>query len=379
MYLMHILYRFILVAFLGGFFLPQSALAQTLYNDYQETLRGEVTNVLEEEEQPVPGTDATTHYQKIEARILDGDRTGEIIVIDNDYLELDVGDKFYFNYLVDISGAEMYAVTNRDRRGALLSLTLIFVLAVLAFGGLQGVRSLIALALSFLAIFFILIPGLLAGWSPLVASFLVAATVLFAAIFFTHGFNRESLVAYSGTMIAVILTGLFAIFSVHLTNLSGFASDESIYLDFNTGGTLNFTALLLGAIIIGVLGVLDDIAVTQAAVVTELYQSNKNLSKKEVYRKAIRVGREHVGALVNTLVLAYTGTSLPLLLLFRLSSSNVEMLLNMELFATEIVRTIVGSIGLILTVPIVTLLAVWYLKDYTPKHAHHSHSHGHHH
>ncbi|HAQ69693.1 MAG TPA: hypothetical protein DCR48_01840 [Flavobacteriales bacterium] len=130
--------------------------------------------------------------------------------------------------------------------------------------------------------------------------------------------------------------------------------------------------------IIGVLGVLDDIAVTQAAVVTELYNSNASLSRAEVYRKALRVGREHVGALVNTLVLAYVGVSLPLLLQFYTASSSLSMSLNTELFATEIVRTIVGSIGLILAVPIVTVLAVFYLKDYKPKHGH-SHSHGHSH
>ena len=133
---------------------------------------------------------------------------------------------------------------------------------------------------------------------------------------------------------------------------------------------------MLGAIIIGVLGVLDDIAVTQAAIVTELYGSNASLSRLEVYKKALRIGREHVGALVNTLVLAYTGASLPLLLHFYTASSSISSAINTELFATEIVRTIVGSIGLVLAVPIVTLLAVLYLKDYTPKNPH---SHTHHH
>jgi uncharacterized membrane protein len=151
-------------------------------------------------------------------------------------------------------------------------------------------------------------------------------------------------------------------------------------LNFNTDGVLDFTGLLLGAIIVGVLGVLDDIAVTQAAVVAELYSSNKSLSLREVYRRALRVGREHVGALVNTLVLAYAGASLPLLMYFYLAPVGFWSLINSELFATEIIRAVVGSIGLILTVPIVTGLAVWYLKDYESKHSHgHSHGHGHSH
>ena len=229
--------------------------------------------------------------------------------------------------------------------------------------------------MSFVAILFILIPGILNGWNPLLASFLVAGGILFAAIFFTHGFNRESSVAFSGTMIAVVLSGLFAIFAVHITKLSGFAAEESVYLNFNTGGTLNFTALLLGAFIIGFLGVLDDIAITQAAVVTELYDTNPEISRIEVYKRAMRIGREHVGALVNTLVLAYTGASLPLILYFKLSPTGFGTTVNLEIFATEIVRIIVGSIGLILTVPIVTLLAVKYLKGYKSKHAHHHHHH----
>jgi len=206
----------------------------------------------------------------------------------------------------------------------------------------------------------------------------VAGGILFAAIFFTHGFNRESLVAYGGTMIAVLITGVLAILSVHGSDLSGFNVEESVYLNFNTGGTLDFTALLLGAIIIGVLGVLDDIAVTQAAVVAELFDSNKGMTRREAYKRAIRVGREHVGALVNTLVLAYTGASLPLFMYFYLSLATFGSSVNSELFATEIVRTIVGSIGLVLTVPIVTFLAVLYLKGYKPKHSQ-SHSHGHSH
>ncbi len=247
---------------------------------------------------------------------------------------------------------------------------------MILFGGFQGVRSLCALLGSFFAIFYVLLPGILGGANPILLSVVVAAGILFAAIFFTHGFNRESLVAYGGTMIAVFLTSVFALFAVYSTDLTGFASDASTYLNFNTGGTLDFTALLLGAIIIGVLGVLDDISVTQAAVVTELYRSNPSLTKREVYLRALRVGREHVGALVNTLILAYTGAALPLLLHASITATGLVSAINTELFATEIVRMIVGSIGLILAVPIVTFLATLYLKGYTPKHDH-SHSHGH--
>lgn len=369
--------RSILIFFSFLFLLPFGCIsAQELHNEYQGTYHGKVLEIVDEETREIPGTSTGHLFQTIRAEILDGPQKGRIITIENDYLELDEGNKFYFNHSVYMDGSESYGVTNIDRKDSLIILTITFVLVIIIFGGWQGVRSLFALAGSFFAIFYILLPGLLNGWNPLLASLLVAGGILFAAIFFTHGFNRESLVAYAGTMIAVLITGVLAIISVHGSDLSGFASDESIYLNFNTRGSLDFTALLLGAIIIGVLGVLDDIAITQAAVVTELFDSNKDITRREVYRRALRVGREHVGALVNTLVLAYTGASLPLLMYFYLSPASFGSSVNSEIFATEIVRTIVGSIGLVLTVPIVTLLAVFYLKGYKSKH---NHSHGHSH
>ena len=354
--------------------MPLFASAQELHNDYQGTYRGKVLEILDEEIRELPGLGTEQLFQTIQAEVLDGPKKGEIITIENDYFELNTRDKFYFNYNVYVDGRESFGIINIDRKDSLLFLAIIFVAIIIAFGRWQGVRSLIALFGSFLAIIFILLPGILNGWNPLLASILVAAGILFLAIFFTHGFNRESAVAYGGTIIAVILTGLFAVFAVHITNLSGFASDETVYLNFSTGGNLNFTALLLGAFIIGFLGVLDDIAVTQAALVSELFGSNPNMGRGEAYRRAMRVGREHVGALVNTLVLAYTGASLPLLLYFKLGPASFVSTINLEIFATEIVRIIVGSAGLILTVPIVTLLAVKYLKGYKSKH-NHGHTH----
>jgi len=355
-------------------FLPQTITAQELHDDYQGTWRGKVVEIVSSELKEIPGTDTKHIYQSITAEVLDGPKKGEIITIENDYLELREGQKFYFNYNVYIDGTERYGLINIDRRGPLMLLIAIFIAVVIFFGGWQGVRSLVALVGSFFAIFYVLMPGLLQGWNPLWASFLVASAILFVAIFFTHGFNRESMVAYGGTMIAVLITIAFAIIAVHMTALTGVVDDEAVYLNFNTQGSLDFTALLLGAIIIGVLGVLDDIAVTQAAVVSELYGSNPQMTKTEVYKRAIRIGREHVGALVNTLVLAYTGASLPILLYLYTSSMSIESALSLEIFSTEIVRAIVGSLGLVLTVPIVTILAVVYLKGHPS-----SHTHSHHH
>lgn len=321
-----------LVLFFSFFSFQGTVLAQELLQDTQALWKARVTEVVGQNVRNVPGTDTETTYQTIKAEILEGEKRGEVVTIDNDYLVLDEGDSFFLFYSKDINGFEAYSVRDVDRRPVLIFFAAAFVVAVLALGGRQGMRSLISLAGSFFVILYVLVPGLLNGYPPVLTSIFVAAIILFFAIYLTHGFNRESHVAFSGTVSAVVLTGIMAYVGVSLAQLSGFGSEEAVYLNFATRGALDFTGLLLGGIMIGVLGVLDDIAVTQAAVVSELFSASPNLSRGEVYKKALRVGREHVGALVNTLALAYTGASLPLLLLFSTSESSFTYIINQEIF-----------------------------------------------
>lgn len=371
--------KFILpIVLLAAFFVQTPPLyAQELHQDIQAILKAKVVEVVSQEVKTVPGTDTKSTYQTIKAEILDGDKKGEVVTIENDFLVLKKGDKFFLFYSKDINGFETYAVRDIDRRATMIFFGVLFVLAVVALGGKQGLRSLLSLAGSFFVILYLLVPSLLKGYPPVITSIGVAAIILFLAIYLTHGFNRESHVAFLGTVSAVILTGILAYLGVKFARLSGFGTEEAVYLNFATRGSLDFAGLLLGGIMIGVLGVLDDIAVTQAAVVSELYGASPDMPRSQVYKKALRVGKEHVGALVNTLALAYTGASLPLLLLFSTSESSLSSIINQEIFASEIVRTIVGSIGLIMTVPITTLLAVYLLKGYKGKHSH-EHSHLHH-
>jgi uncharacterized membrane protein len=368
---------FLPIIFIVFLFSVNNVFAQEAYDEYQSTWKGRVVEVLSTESVEIEGTETKEKLQSIRVEILDGPRAGEEIVIEDDYLKLEKGDRLFFDYFLTLEGREFFQVKDIYRMHTLIVFIALFIFVVIIFGGFQGMRSLMALAGSFFALFYVLMPGLLAGWSPVLSSILVAGIILFVAIFFTHGFNRESAVSYFGTMFAVALTGVLAYLAVDLNNLSGFATEESVYLNFNTQGVLDFKGLLLGAIIIGVLGVLDDIAVTQSAVVTELFNANPNLTRREVYKRAIRIGREHVSALVNTLVLAYTGSALPVLLYFYASPSTILMSVNSEIFATEIIRAIVGSIGLILTVPVVTFLAVIYLKGQKSKSSSHHHHHGH--
>jgi uncharacterized membrane protein len=337
---------------------PFFARAQELYVDEQGVWRATVIRILETEEETLPGLDIPSTRQFIEVRLRGGERDGETLRFWNDHPVLSEGDRIFVVYTKTIDGAERYRVQDMDRTVPLAALALLFMVAVVGLSGLQGVRSLISLAGSIAAILFVLIPLLLAGFPPVATSIVVAAGILAIAILVTHGVNRRSLVALLGTWSAIIITGLLAHGFIAAAHLTGFASDESIYLNASTKGALDFIGLLLGAIIIGAIGVLDDIAITQVAVVRELSEHDASIPPLALYRKALRVGKEHVGALVNTLVLAYTGAALPLLLLFTQVDAAALTILNQEVIATEILRTLVGSIGLILTVPITTGLAV---------------------
>jgi uncharacterized membrane protein len=185
--------------------------------------------------------------------------------------------------------------------------------------------------------------------------------------YITHGFKPVTTAAVLGMLVTIAITGLLAYVAIMLTSLTGYSGEEVTYLNFDTRGAIDLVGLLLGGIMIGLLGVLYDAAIGQSVAVEELRDAGNHLKPHEIYKRGIRIGREHVGALVNTLAIAYVGTALPLFLLLKVSSSQpLHLMLNQEIFATEIVRTLVGSIGLILAVPITTAIAVWMLARKNP-------------
>lgn len=353
--------------------------AQEVHQELQETATAEVVKVVEEGERTVMGTGATTTVQTLRVRFLDGDREGVVVSFENDYIIVDEGDRIFVNRLETINGDEYYVLKDVDRRSYLIILTVLFVGLLLWFAGMQGVRALLSLGLSIAAILFVLVPALLAGYSPAFVSLGVAGAILALVLFGTHGINPRSVTAFLGTFSSVLLTCTIAALFVHTMRLTGFGSDASVYLNLSTGGSLDFAGLLLGSIIIGILGVLDDVSITQASVVQELKAANASLGLRELYNRAIRVGRDHVGSLVNTLALAYVGVSLPLVLLFAQAGSDITLTLNQEIVAAEIVRIVVGSIGLIMAVPFTTLIAAWWFdragvdESDIASHGHHHH------
>jgi uncharacterized membrane protein len=268
---------------------------------------------------------------------------------------LAAGDDIVLLYLPGAApGGAEYTVVDHQRAGPMIWLVVATVLAVLAFGRRLGLRSLAGLAVSFAVLVLFVIPAILDGSPPLLVAVVGAAAIMFAALYLTHGVSVHTSVAIAGTLASLVLTGVLGAAFTAALRLTGVAGDDDAFLAGQTG--VDMRGLLLAGIVIGALGVLDDVTVTQAATVAELARDGR-AGRWELYRAAQRIGRAHVGSAVNTLVLAYAGAALPLLLLLATGSQPVSEVLTGQLLAQEVLRSAVGTIGLVASVPITTALA----------------------
>lgn len=373
------IFSFFLFIFLSPIFV---ALAQEseIVSDSHTLEKAVVVDILSVKEKFLAISDTPVVVQTLEVKIFSGENKGRVVIFDNDYSVLDIGDKFILSHTTTSDGRELFAVSDHYRLPILLVLIGLFILITVIFGGIQGGRGILSLAGSLVIIFFVLLPLLIKGYNPVVVSILVSSAIIVTGSYVTHGFNRTTSTAVIGMIGTIIVTGILAIIAVKTTALTGFSEDESVYLAINTKGALDATGLLLGGILIGLLGTLYDASISQAIAVEEIHLANPDLTKKEVYKRVIRMGREHIGALVDTLAIAYVGAALPLLLLIY-SSTDLPLgaLLNQEIFATEIVRIVIGSIGVILAVPATTYISTMMLVGKIKKRDGHTHSHSHSH
>jgi uncharacterized membrane protein len=249
-----------------------------------------------------------------------------------------------------------YNILDPERGRPLLVLVALFVAAVVAFGRWQGVRSLLGLGLSFVVIVGFVVPAILRGHSPVLVAVTGAMAIMLVSLYLSHGVGPKTTAAVVGTALALGLTAVLTIGFVAATSLTGLASDEALSASFAVGG-LSLRGLLLAGIIIGGLGVLDDVTMSQASLVTELHHANPDAGFAALVGGALRVGRDHIAATVNTLFLAYAGAALPLLILFVTGQNSLGTVATTELVAVEVVRALCGSVGLIAAVPLTTVLA----------------------
>ena len=297
--------------------------------------------------------------KKATIRVDTGDdkgRTFTEIVQPDQSRQLHEGEKVVVAYEPSAPRDLQYSVTDVNRRFPMGLLAGIFALAVVIVGRLRGVMALVALAVSFLLLNFFVLPAILQGSNPLLVAVVGSSAIMLIALYMCHGLSARTSVAVLGTLISLLLIGVLGSQFIGWAALTG-NTDDNTGLIHGLYPSIDMSGLLLAGVIIGSLGVLDDVTVTQTSAVWELHEANPTMGWRGLYRAGIRIGRDHIASVVNTLVLAYAGAALPLLLLFSIAQSSVGTVANSELVAEEIVRTLVGSIGLVASVPVTTALA----------------------
>jgi uncharacterized membrane protein len=304
-----------------------------------------------------------TDCRRITVELSSGPDRGQTTAMDVSGVEIQTGDRVRVidNRLppgATVAGlpADRYAFSDFERRSPLLWLTLAFVAIVLITGRLRGLRALVGLAFSLGVVVLFVVPAILNGGSPLAVATFGALAIMLVTIPLAHGLGPKTVAACLGTTAALLITLALAVLFTDLAHITGFGSEEAVFLRASSDD-LSLQGLLLAGIVIGALGVLDDLTVSQSSTVMALRRADPTMGARDLYREAMAVGRDHLTATVNTLVLAYAGASLPVLLVFSLADTSFGTAVNSEAVAAEIVATLVGSIGLIAAVPITTALA----------------------
>jgi uncharacterized membrane protein len=340
---------------------PMPKAAMTAMGSEKEHAR--VVSIVEEGDIELSGI--TQKYQIARVELLEGEYKGLIVDINygkrqvlSNSVYLKPGDDVLVTTGIRPDGTLTVYFADFVRTPALFWLAVIFAGTILLISRWKGLRSLLSMAFSLMVIIGFIIPNILAGKDPLQVSVIGSIILLAVTLYLTYGWNLKSHAAVISMILVLVLSGTLAGVFVKFTRLSGAGDENALFLIQMLGAQINLRGLLLGGMIIGALGVLDDLVTTQASAVFELYHANRSLGFSGLFQSAMRIGQDHVAATVNTLVLAYAGASLPMLLMFTLGRGDYGTLVNFEFVAEEIVRTLVGSLGLIAAVPLTTAIAI---------------------
>ena len=330
-----------------------------------DTVRAQVTQIIEEGEIDMGGRMQT--YQIARVNILDGEYAGIIMEIDygkrqirSDDYDLSVGDKVVVSISKTPENVINAYFVDFVRTTPILWLTGIFAISIILISRWKGVRALLSTVFSLYIIIGYIIPHILVGEDPLTVSIIGSIILLGVTLYLTYGWTLKTHSAVISMILVLLLTGTLSALFVLFTKLNGTGDENVMFLMQLMETPINLRGLLLGGMIIGALGVLDDLVTTQASAVFELHHANPNFKFRDLFNSAMRIGQDHVAATVNTLVLAYAGASLPMLLMFSLARGDYGYLINFSFIAEEIVRTLVGSLGLIAAVPLTTAIAIFF-------------------
>lgn len=301
-------------------------------------------------------------------RMTAGDTAGTVVTweVSADLADYDVGQQVQVDFQGEGEGTVVgsvsavaidtqYSFSDFQRRSVLIWVAVAFAVAVIALGGWRGLAALSGLGMTVVVLLLYVLPAILDGRSPVVVALVGSAVIAYIALYLAHGINPMTTTALLGTLAALVITALLATLVVSLANFTGLASEESGLLTLFQG--VDVRGLLLAGMVLGAAGALDDVTVTQASAVWELHHADPAMTSQELFVRGSRIGRDHIASTVNTLLLAYAGASLPLMVLLVLSQQSLGSIVNSEVIAVEVVRTLVGSIGLVAAVPITTWLA----------------------
>jgi uncharacterized membrane protein len=348
--------KFLLTTFLTGALLVSLATATHAQNNSTESkkYKGVITEV------KVQGhNEFGENYQELETRLNSGNKVNVINNPQNSgrTITYKVGDKVVVQEFPSPDSSEkMFVITDFQRTGYIQFLFFVFVVLAVLIGRKHGLYSIIGMMFSFFVIFNVILPQIIKGSNPVLVTILASMFIVPVNFYLSHGFNKKTHIAILSTMIALMITAILTSISVYYAKLTGYSSEEAMFLQI-ANQSINMKGILLAGIIIGFLGVLDDVTVSQSSIVSQLRKSKRNYEAGELYNDAMNVGRDHITSMINTLVLVYAGASMPLLLLFINNPQPVMDVINLEIIADEVIRTLVGSIGLILAVPLSTFIA----------------------
>lgn len=333
----------------------------------QTFYKAEVVEVTKEGTTNVSGKESVV--QTLKLKLLEGPQEGRTLEIDHGKLtnivasqKVKKGDVLVLSES-NINGQRVTNIYDTYRMDNVLMILLLFFALVVIIAGKKGLGSLFGMAISLVVIFTFIVPQIINGRDPIIVSILGSIVIMFATLYSTNGFSKKTTLSLASISLSLVITGLLSAFFVSLTNLTGLGSEETYSLLQLENTFINTKGLLLGGIIIATLGVLDDAVATQVSSMFQLIKANPKLKFFEILERGFDIGKDHIAAIVNTLVLAYAGASLSLFLLFILNPQDLPywVIINSETVSEEIVRTLAGTIGIVLAVPIATLLTAWYL------------------
>ncbi|GAA4755038.1 YibE/F family protein [Modestobacter marinus] len=292
--------------------------------------------------------------------VAEGDSSGDYVQVElsSEVVAegVEVGDELVLNRDPGIdTGQVTYSFQDFPRSTPIITLALAFTLVVGAVARLRGLLALLGLGFAFFILLQFMLPGLLAGSSPIWVSLVGSSAIMYVVLYLAHGFNARTTTALLGTLFGLALSAVLGTIAVAAAHLTGLANEEAVQL-LQFDPTLDFSGLVLAALVVAGLGILNDVTITQASAVWQLHEVSPEMGWVQLFQRGMAIGRDHIASTIYTIVFAYAGAALPLLLLFDIYERPFWTTLTGSVVGEEVVRTLVGGIALVLAVPVTTLI-----------------------